>query len=60
MSLQAKPDAAKLRLAYGATALQGSTEQEQQALRVGYILTVILTGEQFCSSLSETAQNGGC
>jgi hypothetical protein len=48
------------RLRFGATALQGATESEQQSLRIGYIMTIVLTGQQYCCSLTTTAQTGGC
>jgi hypothetical protein len=49
-----------LRLRFGATALQGASKSEQESLRVGLVMTVILTGQQYCCSLTETATKGGC
>ena len=45
---------------FGATALQGSTADERRALEIGYTLTLILTGDNVCLSLTDTAKMGGC
>lgn len=50
----------QLRLRFGATALQGATESEQESLKLGYVMTIILTGQQYCYSLTSTARTGGC
>lgn len=45
---------------FGASALEGSTVAERKAIEIGYVLTVILTGDSVCLSLTDTAQTGGC
>lgn len=52
--------AAEMSRKYGAHPLPGKTQEEQRALYVGAVFTAILQGTNDCSSLRETAINGGC
>lgn len=57
---QDRPASADLQAMYGDSALQGSTREEQRAIRDAMFLTILFTGGQVCVSLSNTAESGGC